>query len=141
MPELSIRKEEMAPHFTKYHIDGLPFPAVLHHFTAPDLGDPHDHPWGFVSHILSGGYIEEMYNKKEGFICNEIREEGDAFEIRKEHIHRISRLLGDECWTLCLPQPGDTQTSGFYKWDINGTAYHRFWHDKEFKKLGERNEN
>ncbi len=33
---------------------------------APDLRDgqtpkPHNHPWGFTSHVLSGGYTEQRY--------------------------------------------------------------------------------
>lgn len=34
--------------------------ARIHHIVSPDWDrDMHDHPWDFVSVILSGGYIEE----------------------------------------------------------------------------------
>jgi hypothetical protein len=33
--------------------------VMLHRFHASDAPEPHDHPWGFVSIIISGGYWEE----------------------------------------------------------------------------------
>lgn len=59
---LTFREERMNGHFTKYHVEGLPFPLVLHHFTAADGPDAdfHDHPFGFMSFIFRGGYREEM---------------------------------------------------------------------------------
>lgn len=36
----------------------LPFNVYIHHFVGSDDLDLHDHPWGFLSFILSGGYWE-----------------------------------------------------------------------------------
>ena len=57
-PAHIARIEPMGPHFTKVHLGNG---QVLHRFSEPDTGPPHDHPWGFTSHVLSGGYIEDLY--------------------------------------------------------------------------------
>lgn len=52
---MNIREEIMSPDFTKFHLEGpWPFHAVMHRFTQPDHGDPHDHPWSFRSNIGFG---------------------------------------------------------------------------------------
>lgn len=39
------------------------FNVFLHYIPQPDNDrDPHDHPWTFVSLLLSGGYIEKVFN-------------------------------------------------------------------------------
>ncbi len=64
---LSFREEKMSDELTKYHVIGLPFDAVFHHFTGADKGDPHDHPFAFRSHVISGDYEETIYRiKKDG---------------------------------------------------------------------------
>lgn len=127
---LTVRVEVMADHMTKYHIEGLPFPLVLHQFSAPDHGDPHDHPWGFHSFIMKGGYTEEVFLDDGPQI--RYHDEGDSFYISSDHIHRITSLNGGgECWTAILPQPGEPRTSGFYQFE-DGKIYHRFWHEGEF---------
>lgn len=126
-----IRSERMSDTFMKYHIDGLPFPMVLHHFTAPDHGDPHDHPWAFVSTILRGGYTEEIFDLDTGKSRTESRLPGQSFMIEAEHVHRIVRLHLDECWTAVLPLPGPTRTSGFYRFQQKAVLY-RFWHQQEW---------
>lgn len=129
---LTIREEVMGPHFTKYHIEGLPFAAVLHHFTAPDGGHIHDHPWGFRSTVLAGGYVELVYHPSGWHEAVE-RAEGDTFEIAATHIHTIVRLLEKECWTLVLPGPHE-QTSGVWEFREDG-SYRRTWDSDVWEKM------
>lgn len=101
---MNFTEEIMSDEFTKYHIDGLPFPAAIHHFTGRDKGLPHDHPWGFLSIVLKGGYIERVY-QSDGTFTDIERRPGDCFKLEAEHIHEIIELLEHECWTLVLPDP------------------------------------
>lgn len=51
------------PYLTRYTLLGKRFEGTwgvyLHHFHRSDQDDPHNHPWNFVSVILSGGYWEK----------------------------------------------------------------------------------
>lgn len=124
-----LRVERMSEHFTKHHLDGFPFPAVIHHFTAPDRGDPHDHPWGFTSTIIKGWYVEEIFDLN-GHSFQLKRYEHESFRIDAKHIHRIVDLSPGGCWTLVLPDPVAERKSGFYQFR-DGRTFHRFW-DGEF---------
>ena len=128
---LDIREERMSDAMLKIHIPGL---GVLHHFTAPDMGAPHDHPWNFTSMILKGGYIEEVY-RPDG-ACERIhRKVGDHFAILAGHIHRIVELPEGECWT-CIDVLGPkVQEPGFYEWR-EGRMFQRRWNEPEFRPVG-----
>lgn len=132
-----IRTEKMSDFFIKHHIEGLPFSAVLHQFTAPDEGDPHDHPFGFRSFILRGGYVEEIYHLN-GKVTRRVNSVGDSLWFEPSHIHRIIRLMGKECWTLILPTEA-VRKPGFYQFQEDG-VYHRFWDQKEFTLLRKKDE-
>ena len=132
---LQLREERMADHFVKHHIDGLPCAAVLHKFSRPDHGPAHDHPWPFFSFIVHGGYVEEVFDRETGSSHQVHRAVGQSFYIPATHIHRIVDLPFGECHTLILPGPHE-QKSGFWEFRGDG-AYHRFWDEPEFKRLGE----
>lgn len=34
----------------------------IHRFMRSDSSDPHDHPWNFLTYIVSGGYEEHFYD-------------------------------------------------------------------------------
>lgn len=34
----------------------------IHRFLRSDSSDPHDHPWNFITYIVSGGYYEHFYD-------------------------------------------------------------------------------
>ena len=61
MVTLQINTEQLSNVFSKFHFQISKFPITLHHFTAPDLSNPHDHPYAFTSMILAGGYVEERW--------------------------------------------------------------------------------
>lgn len=102
--------EQLASGFTKYHLnhpaapDPLPWYVhpVIHRFTEPDVGLPHDHPWAFQSLIISGGYVEEIYNADGWHVRTVERQPGDVIRNDATHIHRIIHLIGGECITFVL---------------------------------------
>lgn len=99
---LELRHEHMNDAFEKWHIIGLPFAAALHHFSAGDEGDEyHDHPFGFSSHVLHGGYAEDIVVSLNPFtVLEQRRLPNTTHQVEAGHIHRITRLLSEDCWTL-----------------------------------------
>lgn len=97
----AITQERMSDEFTKYHLTG-PWPnyPLIHHFSGPDRGGPHDHPWPFRVTVLSGGYVERIYEPDLSGWKDVIRGEGDCFAVPAERIHSITRLLVPDCWTF-----------------------------------------
>ena len=130
---IRLSHEPMSDAFDKWHVGGLPVPAVFHRFTAPDLGDPHDHPWSFRSIILFGGYIEQCF-APDGSSVDIERRVGDSFHIDANHVHRITNLPYGQCWTLILPEPSPSKISGFYRWE-NGQRFHRFWNERNWRVI------
>ena len=131
---LNINEERMSDAFIKYHVEGLPFGAVFHSINA-DYGDFHDHPWGFWSTVLNGGYVETVLDKATGRVFDITRRTNDTFFNTMDHVHRIGRA-DEDTWTIIRPQPQHgTQTSGFWRQDDQGGLWHRFWHDEEFRKV------
>lgn len=122
---VSLREEQMAHFFTKFHLEGLPRAAVLHRFTEADGGFPHSHPFAFTSFIIVGGYQEEVFDAKTGFVSRVSRNPGVSFRNEYNHIHRITKLLDGECWTLILPEEWK-QTPGFWDFREDGSWY-RDW--------------
>jgi hypothetical protein len=99
-----IRTECMSEHFTKLHVEMGKFGVTLHHFTGPDLGDPHDHPYAFTTTILAGGYIEEVWCRgKDGWSPRFVhREPGTSHRVGARSIHRIVELPQGECVTAIV---------------------------------------
>lgn len=132
---LTLNHERMSGAFEKWHLDGVPTPAALHHFTAPDLGDPHDHPFAFTSFVLSGGYVEEVFtNDGSGSWTSEFitREPGTSHQVDAEHIHRIVSLPTGDCWTMIVAGPHERETR-FWRFN-DGPVLSRAWHETEFRK-------
>lgn len=128
-----IRQEVMSPAFTKFHLDGpWPFEPVVHRFSDIDRGDCHDHPWGFASFVMHGGYVEEVYDPQRGLIGEVTRKPGDSFSIEATHIHRIIHLPEGECWTLILPGPWE-RVSRFWQFR-DGAAWSRAWNETEWTR-------
>ncbi len=124
--------------FVKYHLGELApdFTPVLHKFTEPDTGYPHDHPWAFHTHILRGGYIEQIYYvRSDGTWTSEIikRFPGTSHWVNATHIHRVIELVTPECWTVIDPHPTNVQRkSRFWNFD-NKIATSRAWDETEFR--------
>lgn len=131
--DLSLSTEVMSDFFTKHHIHGLPFPVVLHHFSAPDRGDPHNHPFEFRTHILHGVYVEEVFSQN-GTRTTIRRQPGESHEVKADCIHRIIELPVGDCYTLMLPLGPKVQEPGFFQFRDDG-VYHRFWYTPEWSCL------
>ena len=108
-PVSECRPEIMSPAFCKWHLGQIRpgFWPVLHHFTAPDAGAPHDHPRGFLSHVLAGGYAERIYHRQgaDWATTDVFRAPGTAHYVAAAHIHRVLALPAGACWTLVLAGP------------------------------------
>lgn len=94
--------EQLGPHFTKFFI--APNKAI-HHFSAPDTGDFHDHPFDIEVRVLEGKYMEEVM--RPGF-TQPIRlthYKGSFFVIRANHIHRTIDLFDGPCTTYATYGP------------------------------------
>jgi len=120
----SIRIEVMSPAFRKIHLgDG----CALHHFTAGDEGDEfHDHPWCFASTVLHGGYTEDVVVSLDPFTVMEKRRLPDTMHlVNADHIHRITRLLAENCWTLVAAGPPAREVR-FYR-HRDGSVQSRRW--------------
>lgn len=136
---ITIEKEIMNNVFTKVHIRGLPFDAVLHRFTDAEPGAIHDHPFSFVSHVLKGGYIEKVYTiNPGGYWHSELihRKPGTSHTVTATCIHEIVELPKGECWTLILPGVHE-RTSCFWKFYPNAIAY-RPWNSDNWQLLNQR---
>ncbi len=132
--KLSIHTEKLSKVFKKHHIDGLPFAASINEFSAPDTGDPHDHPFDFITHILSGGYIERNYQIDESgqvLIQDIERKPGTSHYVKATSIHQIIALPTGHCVTLMMPQSGHVRETRFWRF-IDGKAFFRFWNKRKF---------
>lgn len=99
-----IRTETMNAEFSKLHLEVGTQRLTLHHFTGPDVGDFHDHPFPFTTSILSGGYIEEVMVRVMGqWSCVRVRREpGTTHRVEATDIHRIVELPAGECVTSVI---------------------------------------
>lgn len=120
----------MSFEFTKYHLEGLPFDAVIHKFTPVDLDpEPHDHPWAFRTFILKGSYVERIWKQNTytgRWISTEhIRRQGTTHYVNANCIHEIFAYPDGECWTIILPEPWERES---LIWQFkDGKAYNKSW--------------
>jgi len=97
---MKVQTETMFPDFTKYWMEIGKFKICLHHFTGPDPGPAHDHPLGFWTTIVKGGYIEEIWDEDKGVWYEMHRKPGQHFYVPSIRIHRILSLPDGECITM-----------------------------------------
>lgn len=124
--DLHFEKEQMNAVFTKHHIKGLPFDAVVHHFSKKDENDHiHDHPFGFITHILYGYYIERVYYKAfrgtgkwEWSYKDFKRSEGDSHYVSAKTVHEIIEVSPMGCFSIITPEE-KVQDVSFYKFINN----------------------
>ncbi len=136
--KLSIHPERRSREFIKHHVHGLPFEASFNEFTFADKGDPHDHPFDFVTHILSGGYTERVYSIADdgSFTFTDIvRKPGSSHFVKATDIHQIVHLPTGHCVTLMLPQSPHIRPVCFYRFE-DGKAFRRIWRHRKFLPVG-----
>ena len=101
------------PYLERYYLfikdrKKFPFNIFLHKFLKSDPDDMHDHPWGFFTLILWGGYWEYTPNGKFW------RAPGYWNKVDATWIHRVELDNETPCWTLFIPFQNN-RIWGFYK--------------------------
>lgn len=96
---LILDRDGVTPYLERYYLLSanrkyLPFNIVIHKILKSDLDDLHDHPWGYATLILRGGYWETT---KRGRVW---RGPGWFTVRRADSFHRLEIVPGVECWTL-----------------------------------------
>ena len=130
-----VTTESMSAIFTKYYFQLGKFPITLHHFTAPDASDPHDHPYGFTATVIAGGYMEERWHSSSRGWGYEMyrRHAGDTFTVAATDIHRIVELSEGECVTA-IRWHDEVPRRESKVWQFtNGKAQWRFWWSEEWQ--------
>jgi hypothetical protein len=133
----TVTPERMNDRFTKLHLAIGTSPLTLHHFTGPDVGDPHDHPYAFTTTILAGGYIEEVWRRSPGGWSSRLvhREVGSSHRVGARTIHRIVELLHGECITSVVwhTEGVERRQPRFWRYR-NGVMWSRRWDQPGFKR-------
>lgn len=87
--------------------------ALMHHtMYLPDEACHHDHPWSFITLILSGGYTEEI-TREDGSQYTRHNRPGMILWRPATHTHRIASLPRGKATTLVLRFPYQ-RSWGFY---------------------------
>jgi hypothetical protein len=71
--------------------------ARYHHILSSDPQDMHDHPWDFITTILSGSYVETTTDSE----CE--YGPGSVLVRRAEHLHRLT--ISSPVWTMVVTSP------------------------------------
>lgn len=110
------------PYLIRYYLlfkdrsESFPFNIFIHKFLKGDDDELHDHPWGYFTFILAGGYNEVLLNKN-GENTTHWRGPGFFQSVKQTHAHAIhlddSEGAG-ECWTLFIPYRREKEW-GFWK--------------------------
>lgn len=140
MINIKIKREKMNAVFMKHHLKGLPFDAVIHHFSEKDENEHiHDHPFSFTTHILKGSYMEKIYEiHEDGTYTFSIhhRQEGSSHFVSAETIHEIISLPEGECFTLIRPYERFRDTY-FYRFE-NDKVFIRRWNQRKFREFAKK---
>lgn len=109
---------------TRYHIiDNAYFGIYLHHLNQSDEERAmHDHPWTFISIILTRGYDEVTPSQDHDGEAMRFYPRFSVLFRRAEHIHRLE--MEGPMWTLVLRGP-ERRVWGF--WPVNPTTGRREW--------------
>lgn len=98
------------------------FNIYLHNFKKPDTRVFHDHPWDFISIVLSGAYHEQRPGE-----LTKYRKAGTIIVRTAEASHYVEGLEGD-VWTLVIRGPY-RRMWGF--WTPKGWVDHITYHKNE----------
>lgn len=97
-------RENGEPYLERYYVflkdrKHFPFNIFLHKFLKGDPDDLHDHPWGYATLILKGGYWETTPAGRFW------RGPGHFRICPANSYHRIELEPGVTAWTLFMPGP------------------------------------
>ena len=123
-----LDRENKEPYLVRYYLlfrnrdSSFPFNIFIHRFIKGDDDHVHDHPWGYFTYILAGGYHETVctVNEKEDKQCTHWRAPGFYQKVSPHHIHKITLdSNAPPCWTLFVPFRR-SRNWGFYTKDGDG---------------------
>ena len=94
------------PYLERYYLflkdrEQFPFNVFLHKFLKSDPDDMHDHPWGYFTLILRGGYWEWV--PVNGIPVAKWRGPGHFRVNQSDSLHRIEVDPDVTAWTLFVP--------------------------------------
>tara|TARA_Y100000992_G_scaffold299427_1_gene266195 strand:+ start:711 stop:1412 length:702 start_codon:yes stop_codon:yes gene_type:complete len=122
-----LDRETDEPYIERYYLfltdrnETFPFNVFIHHILKSDNDELHDHPWGYFTFILSGGYYEHLKLTEAGSDEEKIvkvwRGPGFYQKVSSSWIHRLEldKTKG-ETWTLFIPFKKEKDW-GFYTKD------------------------
>ena len=130
MEGCQVRKHA-APYLDRLCLVQTPlFGVYLHRIHQGDADrDPHDHPWWFVSLVLSGGYVEDIYEDPRYVVVpsrDRRRGRWSVGFMRRGHAHQITKVWG-VLWTLVLVGPRGRSWRPY--WTPNGPVDWRNYRD------------
>ena len=92
----------------------LPYNVFIHKFLKSDT-DMHDHPWGYCTVILSGGYWEHEFEPVSSVNTVKYwRGVGYIGYYDAYHSHKVELDNNKTCWTLFIPYKREREW-GFWK--------------------------
>lgn len=120
-------REVNEPYIIRYYLflrdrdETFPFNLFLHNIVRSDNDELHDHPWGYFTLILCGGYFEHLKLKdaetNEDKVVKIWRGPGFYQTVSSSHIHRIELdNTKSSTWTLFVPFKKEKDW-GFYTKD------------------------
>jgi len=122
-----LNRDNKNPYLIRYYLlfknrEESYFNIFLHQFIQGDSDeDLHDHPWGYMTFIICGGYHETVfeYDQNGTFTGEEDtiwRGAGYCTYRKSTSSHRITldEERSDKCWTLFIPLKRH-RTWGFWK--------------------------
>jgi len=113
-----LDRESTDPYLERYYIflkdrTSFPFNIFIHKFLKSDPDDLHDHPWGYTTLILYGGYWE-YYKNDDDDVVKHWCGPGKLQTRPANHAHRIELdKTNPICWTLFIPRKRQREW-GFY---------------------------
>jgi hypothetical protein len=112
-----LDRQSKEPYLERYYLflkdrKSFPFNIFIHKFLKSDPDDLHDHPWGYFTFIIRGGYWE--YLEEDGELVKKWCGPGFYQKVDASHKHRIELDNSKPtCWTLFIPFKRE-RSWGFY---------------------------
>lgn len=99
LPHKQLGWEEVGEIFVRFRVIGTKYFKVFIHYldTPRSLSRTHDHPWGFISIILSGGY----YERHKGVVT--FRKPGQILFRPATYTHEVTTQK--PAWSLVIVGP------------------------------------
>ena len=125
------RRDGISEYLIRYYIflkdrKSFPFNIFIHKFVTSDPDHLHDHPWGFSTLILWGGYWEYTETDVKWYGPLSFR------TVSASHKHRIELQNGITCWTLFIPYKHEREW-GFWV-DKEWIHHDKYYNDKHYLK-------